>query len=135
MRRAALRWGPPLLWAVAIFSVSARSTVPHLPSLLGWDKLQHATAYALGGALLARALAGTRRGAIFATALGLLYGASDEVHQRFVPGRNSSAWDWLADAVGVLAGVALWRLYLLHLERRARRRAPAREARAAVTHA
>jgi VanZ family protein len=37
-------------------------------------------------------------------ALGVAYGASDEVHQAFVPGRSADPADWAADALGVLAG-------------------------------
>jgi VanZ family protein len=38
--------------------------------------------------------------------IGLLYGASDEWHQSFVPGRTPSAGDLAADGIGVLAGYA-----------------------------
>jgi len=31
-----------------------------------------------------------------------VYAASDEVHQSFVPGREMSILDWLADAAGIL---------------------------------
>ena len=37
--------------------------------------------------------------------LASLYGVSDEVHQAFVPFRNSSWLDWLADTVGAVLGV------------------------------
>lgn len=114
MRPFLLRWGPALLWAAAVFAVSSRSTLPHLPSVLGWDKLQHCAAYAVGGALIARALGGGRREAVVAVLLGILYGASDEVHQRFVPNRNSDVADLLADTLGVMAGVALWHLSFKH---------------------
>ena len=40
-------------------------------------------------------------------ALTLAYAASDELHQRFVPGRHGSPWDWAIDAAGVgVAGLA-----------------------------
>ena len=125
MTRFLYRWGPALLWAAAVFTASSRPTLPHLPSVLGWDKLQHSAAYAVGGALIARALGGGRREAVLAVLLGILYGVSDEVHQLFVPNRNSSALDWAADTLGVLAGVGLWHLYL-HLHH-ARPRAAATE--------
>jgi VanZ family protein len=130
----ASRWGPPLLWAAAIFSVSSRSALPRLPSVLDWDKLQHSAAYAVGGLLIARALGGGRdgRGALLAVVLGSLYGASDEIHQLFVPNRSSDPVDWIADTLGVLAGVGLWHLYLRHSERRAGRRAAAPDAHAAA---
>jgi VanZ family protein len=114
----AWRWGPPLLWAAAIFIVSSQPTVPRLPSVLDWDKLHHTGAYAVGGLLIARALGRGGRAALLAMALGALYGASDEIHQHFVPNRSPDLVDWLADTLGVLAGVGLWHLHLRHSERR-----------------
>jgi VanZ family protein len=35
-----------------------------------------------------------------------VYGVSDEFHQRFVPGRNASIEDWVADVAGAAVGVA-----------------------------
>ena len=51
-------------------------------------------------------------------AIGIIYGVSDEWHQSFVPGRNPSAADLLADAMGVLMGYAFtyWLLPKLNLE-------------------
>jgi hypothetical protein len=37
----------------------------------------------------------------------VLYGASDEIHQAFVPGRDCSLTDWLADALGSLAAAGV----------------------------
>ncbi|HEX2189820.1 MAG TPA: VanZ family protein [Longimicrobiaceae bacterium] len=104
MTRPALGWVPAVLWAAAIFVVSARPSVS-IPSFRGADKLLHFGAYALLGFLLAHgaAASGLRPG--WAVALGWLYGASDELHQGFVPGRSMDPADWAADALGVLAGV------------------------------
>lgn len=33
--------------------------------------------------------------------IGIIYGASDEFHQSFVPGRSASIWDLAADVLGV----------------------------------
>ena len=126
-RAVLLRWGPPLLWAAGIFFLSAQPRLPQLPDVLGWDKLQHTVGYLVGGVLLARALTGTKRGLLLAALIGLAYGASDELHQLFVPGRNSSVLDWYADALGIFLGIGAWRLALHHLGRRARH--------AAITHA
>ena len=135
MRRFAVRWGPVLGWAAVVFIVSAQQRLPQLPGVLAWDKLQHSTGFVLGGLLLARALEGTRGATLLAFAIGLVYAATDELHQLFVPGRNADPRDWLADALGLAVGVAAWRLYIFLVERRARRRAPAREGAAAVNHA
>lgn len=40
-----------------------------------------------------------------------LYGASDELHQFFVPGRTCEFFDWLADAVGAIFGVLVFLIY------------------------
>lgn len=53
----------------------------------------------------------------------LLYAASDELHQRFVPGRCGRLSDVLLDFAGVLTGVALALLLRLLLRRIVRRRA------------
>ena len=37
--------------------------------------------------------------------ISVLYAASDELHQYFVPGRHASVLDVLLDSVGVLCGV------------------------------
>lgn len=135
MKRFLLRWGPVLGWAAVVFFVSAQHRLPQLPGVLAWDKLQHSTGFVLGGLLLARALEGTRGAALLAFVVGLAYAATDELHQLFVPGRHADVRDWVADAIGIAAGIAAWRLYIFLVERRARRRAPAREGAAAVNRA
>lgn len=81
------------------------------------DKLIHATEYAILAALLVRALVrGPPRlrvgtAALVAVACALAFGASDEWHQSFVPGRSSSAFDAIADGVGACLGAALATFY------------------------
>lgn len=105
---AALRlWAPVVLWAAVIFVLSS---IPDLGTGLGtWDlllrKLAHTIEFAILGALLLRAL----RAELPALAAGVAYAATDEIHQLFVEGRRGSVVDVLIDAVGVAAGVLLWR--------------------------
>lgn len=40
-------------------------------------------------------------------AVGALYAVSDEIHQSFVPGRDCSAADLLADVLGLAVGLAV----------------------------
>jgi len=104
-------WGPAAGVMAAIFLVSS---VPHLDTSDSGlsDKSLHSWVYAALGALLLRALAGavwagvTARAAALAWLSAVLWGALDELHQTFVPGRSLSGGDWLADALGAALGVA-----------------------------
>lgn len=116
MRRL-LPWIPALVWAIAIYLVSGRSSVP-VPGVSGADKVLHFAAYALFGALLAFAAHRSALRLWVAVVLGVLYGASDEIHQSFVPGRSPDVRDWVADALGVCFAVFLYTRW------RARRSAP-----------
>lgn len=77
-----------------------------LPAVPLWDKLEHLLAYALLAA--SGCIAYPRRRARLWIALFLLMlGAVIEFTQGFVPGRDASAPDMLANAVGVLIGIAV----------------------------
>ena len=78
------------------------------------DKLIHAAVYGLLAWLVCEGLyrsgrAWSRR-ALWLIPIGFtcLYGASDEIHQFFVPTRSCDPFDWLADSLGALLAVALW---------------------------
>lgn len=101
-------WAPVVVWAGAIFFLSGRSD----PDVPGWtppgaDKAAHFALYAVLGATLARAWTRTADAATGHTIpllLGVLYALSDEWHQSFVPGRQPSAGDLLADVLGLACG-------------------------------
>ncbi|MDH4051837.1 MAG: VanZ family protein [Rubrivivax sp.] len=110
---------PPLLprraWLVLFWALVAVVTVlmlmPHPPKPIdtGWDKSNHLLAFAAptfaGLAMLRR----WQAAAIAALCLGLLaWGASIEVLQSMLPPRQGDVADWLADAVGVAVGLALY---------------------------
>lgn len=107
MRRL-LPWLPAAAWAGTIFFLSSRSTLPVEPRFPHFDKVAHFTAYAILGALLAFATERARTSMGVAVVLGVLYGASDEIHQMFVPGRSPDVLDWAADAAGVLTACFLY---------------------------
>ena len=65
-----------------------------------YDKAAHFFSFALLGFLFAKTLNNPRLGFIMAA----LYGLIDELHQGFVPLRDSSFWDWVADALGAYFG-------------------------------
>jgi VanZ family protein len=105
-------------WAALIFWASSQpNPFPELPrSLFDRDKLLHAGAYAVLGALVRGALSGARLrpwAAVAVTvAVGAAYGASDEWHQSFVPNRSADPGDLAADAIGAAGGAAAAALIL-----------------------
>lgn len=104
-------WSLAAAWAALIFAASSLpkgSSIP-LPGA-GWDKVAHAGVFAVLGGLTALAVRAEGRSRLrataLATALAVIYGALDEVHQAWTPGRTVAADDVLADAVGATAGAA-----------------------------
>jgi VanZ family protein len=94
--------------------IFAASSVPgtQLPGRL-WDKLVHFTVYAVLGILFLLPLTRGRlsgvtiRSATGALVLAVLYGISDELHQRLTPHRTSDPMDVVADALGAAGGILL----------------------------
>jgi len=109
-------WMPVLVYASTIFFLSAQShpeeQLPDFIFLEFSDKLLHAVEYAVFAVLClraARAAGGprlARHAILFAIVAASLYGLTDELHQSFVPPREASGWDWLADTVGAVIGAA-----------------------------
>ncbi len=111
MKNWILRWGPALVMMALIFAFSATPSYD-LPYFGGADtlvkKLGHASGYAFLSLAYARGLnPKSQRGVILCWLLAILYALSDEYHQMFVPGRNSSLVDVGIDAAGSLAALAL----------------------------
>lgn len=112
-----LRKLPAPLIALAIFLLSAQSTLPMPPTpFLSPDKVAHFIAFGtLAFALslwfpLSRWKERPLQTALLVVLLTSLYSASDELHQYFVPGRDTSFGDWVADTAGAIAAVliVLW---------------------------
>ena len=107
-------WAPPLLYMVLIFVISSMEQPPLPMPEFEWltiDKLYHFIEYAILGGLLTRAFVGAKPSIVpsrlvwyIAALLSILYGASDEWHQTFVPGRFATIADWVADVLGSIAG-------------------------------
>ena len=112
-------WVPVALYVGLIFFMSAQShPEEQLPSFLlkdVSDKVLHAVEYAVLGVLCYRGFRWGVNGQVASRALLLaivtasLYGMTDEAHQLFVPFRESSWQDWLADTIGAAIGVLSWR--------------------------
>jgi VanZ family protein len=106
MPRFLLSWIPALLWAGFIFYLSSQTWVDAPARFPINDKVAHVVLYGVFGLAVAwggRRLEGARVhvGLIL---LAVLFAVSDEWHQSFVPMRDSSAGDLVADAVGIVLG-------------------------------
>jgi hypothetical protein len=128
------RWAPTLIMMAAIFGFSSIPS-EDMPSFGGFDfsikKLGHALGYAMLALTYHRGLRSSDREglagdgnidsstgntltafvnkhpSVIAWILAILYSATDEFHQSFVPGRNPSLWDiFLFDNGGAILG--LW---------------------------
>ena len=116
MRRFVKWWLPVIVWMSVIFAGSSIGNVPRVGGR-ATDSLMHRAAHVLEftalGALLLRALSKDKpvkkRDVLLALLIVALYGASDEFHQRFTPGRSSEGLSVLFDAAGGLLGVLAYR--------------------------
>ncbi len=104
-----LRWWILLIaYAAFIFHLSSLEAPPAPPLFPYQDKVMHFVEYVPFGYLTLKAFApATLTGYIVSASFALAYAASDEVHQGFVPTRDSSFFDWLTDAAGILTVFAL----------------------------
>ena len=114
--------GGALGWAFLIFMLSsfpasqfdeAKSFFDFVPSI---DFFAHMGLYFVLAALVHASLRiylPKRKDllAIDTVIFALLYGASDEFHQSFVPGRTASAIDIVADVLGAILAVTLWYIF------------------------
>ncbi len=113
-----LRWAVVAAYCGLIFFLSHLSKFPRPLELhfFSADKLLHVGGYALLSLSFAWALTTTSRRlcirtVVFATCLFTIgFGALDEVHQSFIPGRHATIYDVLADALGAGVGIGLWML-------------------------
>ena len=113
-------WILPLSVAVTIVWLSSRSTYPFGVSLPApFDKVAHLAAFGTLAAFTEiawrhthPALPVVRRLLVILIAVAI-FGASDELHQYFVPGRSCDIFDWMADSMGGALGLALTSLPLL----------------------
>jgi len=103
-------WLPVIICAILIFYLSSL-TGKEIPGLFtGQDIIGHLTEYAILALLLSRALKAYslklsyNKRLLLACVIAIIYAASDEFHQSFVPGRDCSSLDLLLDAIGSLTG-------------------------------
>lgn len=100
-------WLPTIVWGLIIFSFSSIQT--HPVSAIHWQdfivkKTAHLTEYAIFAVLLFRSYkksgADSLKAFYLAAITCLIYGATDEYHQGFTPGREPTLRDVLIDTWG-----------------------------------
>jgi VanZ family protein len=102
-------WAPVAACMALIFALSSMSSPPAPPNV--WDKLLHGGGYGVLALVTLRATSGgrlgglTRRTLAAAWIITTAYGASDELHQAFVPRRSADVLDVVADAAGAAAAL------------------------------
>lgn len=104
------KWLPALVMMALIFAFS-NTPSSDLPNFNAADFIIKKSAHMLGYALLALAYLRAFNGDIskwkLIWLLAILYAATDEFHQSFVPGRGPSVIDVGIDAIGAFLGL-LW---------------------------
>ena len=123
MKKFASLWLPVISWMAVIFAGSAIANIPTVGGQMidgAIHRAVHLTEYAVLGALVLRAVTYGKRIArrqILITLIVVgLYGASDELHQRFVAGRTSELLTVLWDLAGGAIGVWLWRRWCQRID-------------------
>ena len=132
-QRLASGWGhwlPPIAWIGLIFFLSSRpdfpNLIPYRPGLQ--NVLGHLAEYAILAYLLARAinhLPYVKHAHLWAVGVTMLYAASDEWHQTFVPGRHGDPLDWLVDVTATVLVLGLRHWWMRSRKRPDRSPAPA----------
>jgi VanZ family protein len=110
-------WLWPLVIALLIFSATTRSTVAG-PHVQHFDKVAHFFVYGLLATLVCRQGRGWRAAGWSLLAVSV-FGATDEWHQYYVPGRSCELGDWIADTTGAALAISLyvgWQRYRRLLE-------------------
>ncbi|MCX6767198.1 MAG: VanZ family protein [Candidatus Micrarchaeota archaeon] len=103
-------WLPVALYMAVIFYFSSMPLPPTAEAGVLSNKILHVVEYAGLGLLVARAAKKhglenpSLRLVVLAFVFAFAYGASDEIHQFFVPGRHMAFTDALLDSFGGLIG-------------------------------
>jgi VanZ family protein len=103
-------------WGVFLFALTSWPNPPHVPGVSeipNFDKLVHFGLYAVQALLVYRAVHWPGR-AVFSvmrvlavTGTMAVWGAADELHQHWIPGRSMEGDDVAADVAGAAVGAVL----------------------------
>jgi VanZ family protein len=120
-------WLPLIAYCAFIYFQSSYPPPEELPSFNSSDKMLHFAAYAVMGVLFYRAYhtLPIKKEVQWIVLLSMisasLYGVSDEIHQAFVPERDGSFMDVIADVLGAVCGVYLYHRWMMAGDKRRQR--------------
>ncbi|CAN5207027.1 VanZ family protein [soil metagenome] len=125
MKKKLYYWAPPILWMIIIFTLSSqqRVVVSDITSInFIFFKTLHVIEYATLFFLLFRAFhkqsnVSLQNAFFFSIMIAILYAASDELHQTFVPTREGSPRDVIIDTIGILSSFMYTKISLPKLKR------------------
>ncbi|MBT8378568.1 MAG: VanZ family protein [Ignavibacteria bacterium] len=110
-KKKLLVYTPLIIYWIILF-IATTLPVQSVPTFAVSDKLHHLAAYFVLSVLLHLTLLFQRKSEYLfnnapsmAIIIASVYGALDEMHQMFVPGRFAEVLDWLADLGGAVLGV------------------------------
>lgn len=127
VKKKAFFWLPPITWMALIFLLSSFPKLQISEGLADFvlRKLAHMFEYGVLFVLLFLAFKKTtslakRKALWLSFLLTVLYAASDEYHQTFVPGRHGCLSDVSIDTLGAVAGVVFVQKLVFLLPKKAR---------------
>lgn len=111
-------WAPVVVWMLLMFTFSSKPT--GMVSVVHWQdvivkKTAHLTEYFILTILAYRALLNSgvpkKKAAKYALTIAILFACTDEFHQRFTFGRESTLRDVIIDTIGASgAFYTIWKL-------------------------
>ncbi|MGP1909946.1 VanZ family protein [Metabacillus sp. JX24] len=113
MKKPIFKWAltiAPILYMILIWILSSLPADAIIKTPFSFDRLMkeslHLIEFGILYWLIALAFAAngrwTTKASVFAAVISILYGATDEIHQYFVPYRSATVIDLVKDAIGVL---------------------------------
>lgn len=111
-----LKFLPPLVWMAVIFFWSSQPKVAFSGNYwvsFAFFKTLHIIEYGILFVLWRFAFGKKNTAGRDAAIIAILYGVSDEIHQGFIPGRESRIRDIAIDAIGV---IIFWKIILSKVE-------------------
>ena len=109
MLKKVLKWLPALFVACCNIYLSSQEHIKQMPTFWNADKVVHFFCFAGFSFWVAFACnIKSYKKVWLPTLIISLWAVTNEIHQSFTPGRESSALDWFADTAGAFLGAVIF---------------------------